>query len=317
MKINKKIIIGFLAFFFVLAPLLIFAQAKSAKACEVITQIYSRIEQRLTQRETQLNEKIVEIGNKYAEKNQQRETILGQRREKWDENRQEQFAKLQEKAQTDSQKQAVIAFVKTITQAVKDRRAAFDKAISDFQKGLQAINKSRVGTLSKAVTDYKSSVKEAFDKADQSCESGIAIKTIRNNLREDLQGVRSQYQADIKKFQGNGAEIQKLVEAKKEAMNKAKDEFKVTLDQALAILKAAMPNNEGEEEEEEEAGLQQACLDSGGQIAIVSCCKSAGNYPNTCLIGVCGCSLESSKEIKTCNCGEGKCFNGTACVTVQ
>jgi len=307
MKINKKIIIGFLAFFFVLAPLLIFAQAKSAKACEVITQIYSRIEQRLTQRETQLNEKIVEIGNKYAEKNQQRETILGQRREKWDENRQEQFAKLQEKAQTDSQKQAVIAFVKTITQAVKDRRAAFDKAISDFQKGLQAINKSRVGTLSKAVTDYKSSVKEAFDKADQSCESGIAIKTIRNNLREDLQGVRSQYQADIKKFQGNGAEIQKLVEAKKEAMNKAKDEFKVILDQALAILKAAMPGDD----------LKQACLDSGGQIAIVSCCKSAGNYPNTCLIGVCGCSLESSKEIKTCNCGEGKCFNGTACVTVQ
>jgi len=307
MKINKKIIIGFLAFFFVLAPLLIFAQAKSAKACEVITQIYSRIEQRLTQRETQLNEKIVEIGNKYAEKNQQRETILGQRREKWDENRQEQFAKLQEKAQTDSQKQAVIAFVKTITQAVKDRRAAFDKAISDFQKGLQAINKSRVGTLSKAVTDYKSSVKEAFDKADQSCESGIAIKTIRNNLREDLQGVRSQYQADIKKFQGNGAEIQKLVEAKKEAMNKAKDEFKVILDQALAILKAAMPGDD----------LKQACLDSGGQIAIVSCCKSAGNYPNTCLIGACGCSLESSKEIKTCDCGEGKCFNGTACVVVQ
>ncbi len=59
---------------------------------------------------------------------------------------------------------------------------------------------------------------------------------------------------------------------------------------------------------------EQSCTDSRGIVAISSCCKSAKDFPDTCLIGACGCSAENSHEILTCECGPGACFNGTACV---
>lgn len=61
----------------------------------------------------------------------------------------------------------------------------------------------------------------------------------------------------------------------------------------------------------------EACINSGGEITISLCCKSASDYPNLCLIGPCGCALDSSHEIKVCNCGQGKCFDGSACIVTQ
>jgi hypothetical protein len=59
---------------------------------------------------------------------------------------------------------------------------------------------------------------------------------------------------------------------------------------------------------------ENSCIASGGTVTTQPCCKSAKSYPNTCLIGACGCSPENSKDTKVCECGQGKCFNGTACV---
>jgi hypothetical protein len=55
------------------------------------------------------------------------------------------------------------------------------------------------------------------------------------------------------------------------------------------------------------------CTRSGGTVEIKKCCPSAPDFPNTCRIGACGCP-PPGKETKVCNCGAGKCFNGTACV---
>ena len=58
------------------------------------------------------------------------------------------------------------------------------------------------------------------------------------------------------------------------------------------------------------------CTRSGGTVEIEKCCNSAPDFPNTCRQGPCGCGPSSSKDTKVCNCGAGKCFNGTACVPV-
>jgi len=57
------------------------------------------------------------------------------------------------------------------------------------------------------------------------------------------------------------------------------------------------------------------CTMSGGQIVDASCCLSASDFPNTCLIGACGCAPENSHQIKICDCGEDKCFDGQKCVS--
>ena len=58
---------------------------------------------------------------------------------------------------------------------------------------------------------------------------------------------------------------------------------------------------------------EKSCIDSGGTISTSNCCKLTSDFPNSCLIGACGCSLENSKEVKICDCGSG-CWDGTKCV---
>jgi hypothetical protein len=60
---------------------------------------------------------------------------------------------------------------------------------------------------------------------------------------------------------------------------------------------------------------EQACTNSGGTVTERLCCESAGDFPNLCLIGACGCSPDNSHEVKTCDCGDGKCFDGNSCIS--
>ena len=60
--------------------------------------------------------------------------------------------------------------------------------------------------------------------------------------------------------------------------------------------------------------IGEACINSGGKVALSLCCKSSGDYPNLCLVGSCGCSPEDSHQVKICDCGPAECFNGLSCV---
>ncbi|XOB41836.1 MAG: hypothetical protein ACKKMS_00330 [Candidatus Nealsonbacteria bacterium] len=68
---------------------------------------------------------------------------------------------------------------------------------------------------------------------------------------------------------------------------------------------------------EELSGKEQTCVDSGGQVSISLCCKATGDFPNLCLIGPCGCSPDNSHQVKICDCGPDKCFNGSECVSLD
>jgi len=63
------------------------------------------------------------------------------------------------------------------------------------------------------------------------------------------------------------------------------------------------------------------CKISGGKVATQTCfCQNGANFYNTCelVVGMCSCSpaLGYEKQIKTCNCGTGKCWNGLGCVAL-
>ncbi|MFH1780860.1 MAG: Kazal-type serine protease inhibitor [Candidatus Nealsonbacteria bacterium] len=66
---------------------------------------------------------------------------------------------------------------------------------------------------------------------------------------------------------------------------------------------------------EDSAKKEQACLLSSGTIGTSLCCKLVGDFPNTGLIGACGCSPDNSHEVKVCNCGPDRVFDGTGCVS--
>ena len=65
------------------------------------------------------------------------------------------------------------------------------------------------------------------------------------------------------------------------------------------------------------ANSEKGCTLSGGTIGTSLCCKLTSDFPNSCAIGACGCSPANSREVKTCACGEGQCFNGRKCEAVK
>jgi hypothetical protein len=60
------------------------------------------------------------------------------------------------------------------------------------------------------------------------------------------------------------------------------------------------------------------CLAAGGTVFTSWCCKSNNgvDFPSTCSTA-CGCAPDPSvsDEVKMCNCGTGKCWDGSDCVT--
>lgn len=59
----------------------------------------------------------------------------------------------------------------------------------------------------------------------------------------------------------------------------------------------------------------ERCTRSGGTVGMASCCGLAGDFPNTCLVGACGCAPGSSHPVQTCQCPPGQCYDGRSCAS--
>jgi hypothetical protein len=63
------------------------------------------------------------------------------------------------------------------------------------------------------------------------------------------------------------------------------------------------------------AGAGELCTSTGGTVTTANCCANGvASFPDTCVIGACGCSPASSVTIMICSCAAG-CFSpGVGCV---
>ena len=62
--------------------------------------------------------------------------------------------------------------------------------------------------------------------------------------------------------------------------------------------------------------VKTQCEIAGGKVINASACTSASDFAATCAIGPYGCAPEYSHTIKSCDCGAGKCWDGTNCVGI-
>eukprot|EP00562_Extubocellulus_spinifer_P021363 CAMPEP_0178620908 /NCGR_PEP_ID=MMETSP0698-20121128/5535_1 /TAXON_ID=265572 /ORGANISM="Extubocellulus spinifer, Strain CCMP396" /LENGTH=733 /DNA_ID=CAMNT_0020259915 /DNA_START=159 /DNA_END=2361 /DNA_ORIENTATION=- len=56
------------------------------------------------------------------------------------------------------------------------------------------------------------------------------------------------------------------------------------------------------------------CTEGGGTVTTASCCAGQDDYPNTCVVGACGCPPEDSEDIMICLCPENNCWDGISCI---
>jgi len=60
--------------------------------------------------------------------------------------------------------------------------------------------------------------------------------------------------------------------------------------------------------------VTNVCTKAGGTVVPRQCCKSASEFPNTCVGGACGCSAGNSASLDVCECPPNECFNGMQCL---
>lgn len=57
------------------------------------------------------------------------------------------------------------------------------------------------------------------------------------------------------------------------------------------------------------------CTATGGAEHYPLCCPGVADFPVTCGADPCGCPEIESHNVASCECGEGRCFDGLCCVT--
>lgn len=209
--------------------------------CSRLGNYISKMETRITDRES-----------KILSRRRERQEKWSDRLTDWDEKREAQrdraearmaefFLKLEARATTDAQKQALAVFKAAIQAAIQVRKTAVDAAILAFRTGVETQLSQRKIQTENAVLAYKNAQKAAFDKAKSSCDSMIVPGTVLETLKTDLKTARDNFQAARTAIEKAADKIKALNETKKAAFGKAHQDFKAALEKAKADFGLAFP----------------------------------------------------------------------------
>lgn len=167
-------------------------------------------------------------------------------RQKADTERQADFAKLQAKATTSSEQQAVQAYETAVNNAVSTRRAAYDSAREAFRNGVETIVSGRQSTIAGQLNSFETAVNTAFQNAQASCASNPSDgPAIRATLMAALKSARENYTSDRKGDATVGSQIQQLIATRDAAFKAANQTFQNSMTAAAQTLKAAFGGKSG------------------------------------------------------------------------
>lgn len=205
--------------------------------CSKFSDQAEKIVSKLGEQETKVTGYLGEHKDNLVENREARDAELRSKREKADQNRQEWYARLEARADTDAEKDAVVKFKQTIETAVDVRQEAVDAAIEAFRKGVDDAVAGRKSSIESVRDSFKSKVESAVAQVKKDCENGETTATIRSNFKESLKAARESLKTDKKDVDKVGAQVKALAEARKKSIESAITTFKTTLSTAIADLK--------------------------------------------------------------------------------
>jgi len=209
--------------------------------CDKATGLLSAVGQKLGDFNAKLQQSRTQIAARLRDGQEKRDQNLEKVRQQWADNRQRQITALEEMAKTDAQKQAIAEFKAETTKTILIRQRAVDSAIMAYRNGLSKIVSDRKAAVDLAKTALKNSAQAAASKAKADCDGGVDPQTMRQNLQESLKTAREKYTGDIQTLEKNRVEATlQLRTARKEAVQKAVDEFQAVMEKARTEMKAAL-----------------------------------------------------------------------------
>jgi hypothetical protein len=160
-------------------------------------------------------------------------------RDRIDDQRKLNFAKLEDKATTDGQKQAVSTYETAILSAVDTRRAIVDAARDTFRVAVADAIKSRRTNLSNQVHGLQDAISVAYSTAQTSCSGGVDPSTVRSTLIDSLKSSRQTY-AELRKDDSNiRTVIAGIAKSRNITIKSANQDFLTSVKKAVETLKAA------------------------------------------------------------------------------
>lgn len=207
--------------------------------CSRIENWIERINQNIAKNQERITNRQEERLQNMEEKRLQRENRLTDFREKWEINREKQYEKLAEMAQTDAQKQAVLEFKQAVEAALIARKSAIDTAISAFRTGLDQLINNRKTAIENTQNAYRNVYQVAVQKAKDDCVAGVDANQIRTTFMATLRVGRDKYNNDRQVIEKISTKA--LVEARQTAFRKALDDFKTAMQAAKDKLRTAFP----------------------------------------------------------------------------
>lgn len=167
-------------------------------------------------------------------------------RDDFDKKQEDNFGRLKAKAKTPAQKTAVENYVKAVKAAILARRTAYNKALSDYNTGVNLAVKNQRDTNDQALVTLRNEIAAAFATAKADCaKTGANPETISKQFRASVKDAQAKFRAkvDTTNFRKKMKELAAKFHADRDAANVA---FKEAMKKAKADLDAAFNNSKPE-----------------------------------------------------------------------
>ena len=207
--------------------------------CEEISQMQSRTTQWSENygdaKEDHHGEKMIRRQHAWSE----RDAEKAERRSDKETRQGKKHNKLESRATTSVQKQAVATFEASVKAAISVRQAEIDKAITDFRVGVASSSSAYQVSIDAAIAEFKNEVNVAFAKAKTDCASGKDVAVIQAELKAALKASKDDMKLDVKAV-AVSPRLEALREVRKNAIEKALVKFKSAFTAAKVTLEAAL-----------------------------------------------------------------------------
>jgi hypothetical protein len=219
----------------------------SGSFCSRINDVVQKITTQTQQKQGSVASKKTELMQKVRERADKKEANLEKARTSSDDALKKMLGKLKATATTDAQKQAVITYESAIKTATQTRRAAVDKAISDYEAALSQFTVSRNQAFTTAGETFTTALKTAATKAQTDCAAQMDSSVVQKTFNSSIRTAQQTFDKSRKAMDTMIGDVQKLIKTRDAAIKKAMDEFKKTSNAAAKTLKAAFPRTQESE----------------------------------------------------------------------
>ncbi len=173
------------------------------------------------------------------EKEEALKNRLERQRKAWDQKREVRLKKLEEMAQSDSQKEALREFQKTLLKAITVRREAKNEANLIFQEQVKEALISDKEDHKDRVLEFQEAMVAAHQKIIDRCEAGASPETLRLALVKEIDQIKKRIAQEKSEYQIAREDLKSLIKEKKAAFEAANKVFIETITEAKSELKKA------------------------------------------------------------------------------